>query len=282
MKGIQTRVSNLISIISDLITGKRPVHFILAVIWLHKVRRRSLRMSIYTTSKCNLDCKECIMGGLMKDKPRLALTLEQLTRFLKVSESSGYLFEIVFTGGEPLLWRHFRASLPILRQSPAVEKITLFTNALHIEPLDEVTVSMLDSIRISEYSNNTLNIQTLLKRWPNKVSIVDRTEFYENPREAAPVTGSADCMNDEMILIGDEIYACPHSLAISLANNLPGVYSKPVEPNFIRGVGLLKRSQSKSVCKYCISNRKVRNITQKIKNSGKQTDTVETSESKAI
>lgn len=69
------------------------------------------------------------------------LPLDELAEFLRVTEESGYFIErLDLTGpGEPLLWKHLREGLKLIRSSKAIGSINVVTNGLELSRLDEVS-----------------------------------------------------------------------------------------------------------------------------------------------
>lgn len=254
--------------------GRGPRDFLLARVAAHGVRaahaRNAIPMSLYVTSACGLRCEECIMMGLMDSQRAYQMSLHELEHFIKVSEASRYRFDLVLTGGEPTLWKHFATGVKLLRHSAICNSLTLFTNAMSIDALTEESVNCLDGIRISDYDNSHENIAALKRRFGAKVQVVDRQEFWKNPSAPVPHSLPAQCLNPEILLANYQVYACPHSAAIAANNGSMARLSNPLAKGFLRGLLRIKARQQREVCTQCISNNRVRMQQQKVTNRSQQ------------
>lgn len=243
-----------------VVLGRIRWEFVQTLIEKYGLRQDFLNISLYVTSKCQLNCEHCIMMNLMKDHRSYQMSLDEVRLFIDASEKSGYKFNIVLTGGEPLVWRNLKEGLRLLRASKACGRITMFSNAMYIESVDQELVGLLDSIRISRYRDNGENIITLKERFSDKVSLdeVDRQEFWANPTEAVPNALPVNCLNPELMLYDHQVFACPHSKSIAIGNGSTIKLSNPLEIGFIKGLADIKTTYHTEVCNYCISNGKVR------------------------
>lgn len=226
------------------------------------------KMSLFCTSKCNLKCKECIMGNLMKACPNYEISIEEIRNLVEISESSGYSFFFTLSGGEPTLWSHLSEGIRILRNSSICIGIEIFTNAINISSFNKDVVSMLDIIRVSQYSQNAKNIKILKEKCGNKINIVNRTEFWPNP--TMPIANSLPpkCLYDKSWYFNGNVYACAHSQSLIYTNPcfLHAKLCQPLKIGFLDGLEEIKKQQSSAVCTFCISNQKVRNQIKKNKN----------------
>ena len=245
-------------------------HFLAARVAAHGVRgahaRIAVPMSLYVTSACGLRCEQCIMMGLMDSQRAYQMSLHELEYFIRVSEASDYRFDLVLTGGEPTLWKSFAQGVKLLKCSAICNSLTLFTNAMSIDPLTEETVACLDGIRISDYNNSHANVAELQRRFGAKVQVVNREEFWQNPTSAVPNSLPAQCLNPEILLANYQVYACPHSAAIAASNGSMARLSNPLAKDFLKGLLRIKLQQQREVCSHCISNKRVRTQQQKVAN----------------
>lgn len=225
-------------------------------------------MSLYVASACNLACEECIMQHIMKADKKYQMSMDEIEAFIDASEKSDYKFHFILTGGEPLLWKHLEEGLIRLRNSSIVNDITIFTNGLVNKKITQTVVDNVDSLRISEYLYNKEEIIDLQKKFGDKIKVVDRTEFWENPHKAVPekIALPVFCLNAECLYYNYRVYACPHGLSIAKHNGSLLDISKPIEPNFLSGMFKVKACQAKEICTWCISNRSVREHVAKVTN----------------
>ena len=92
---------------------------------------RYLRLSV--TGRCNFRCLYCTPEAENSHLPPAhALTDEELTRVVGVCARLG-IRKVRFTGGEPLLRQGLPALMKRVADIPAVEEITLTTNAYLLE-----------------------------------------------------------------------------------------------------------------------------------------------------
>lgn len=233
------------------------------------------KMSLYVASACNLTCRECIMQHAMAINPKYQMGMGELYELVFAGEQSGYAFDFVLTGGEPLMWRQMADGLKILRSSTITKTITMFSNGMFPDRLTSEIVANLDKIRLSEYFYNKEHVQKLKETYPSKVEIVERTGFWQNPDAplAANIALPVDCMNPEVMLYDHQVYACPHNLSLAAARGLQDriKLSVPITPGFLEHLRPIKKNaeHSQEICAACVSNAKVRKHVQKAVNVSK-------------
>ena len=218
-------------------------------------------MSLYVTSVCNLECKECIMMNMMKAAPKYQMPIDEVKQLIKVSEASNYTFDFVLTGGEPFLYKHILDALRLLRASRITKSIVIFSNAMFYERLNQEVIDLVDSIRVSHYLYNDQHVEKFKSKYPGKVTVVERTEFWPNPQTPLPPESSnpVECLNPEVLLYDYNVYACPHSL--SIVKKTPHKDLKlcnPLEAGFLDGLKSIKDNQHDKICNMCLSNNTVR------------------------
>lgn len=226
------------------------------------------KMSLFCTSRCNLNCVECIMGPLKTNNPNYELSIADLQQLLKISEASGYTFFFTLSGGEPLLWNNLKEGVEALRNSKVCLGIEIFTNAINIKSLTKEAIEKVDEIRISKYNYNIKNIAILQDLYHEKIKIVDRTQFWENPISPVPNSLPAECLYDKCWYYNKRIYACAHSQSLIYKTNLNVQLYRNLEIGFLDNLEEIKINQGPAVCTVCISNMKVRKQVQKISNIG--------------
>jgi len=211
------------------------------------------------------------MGEMMAEDSRYQMSVQEVKDLITAGDREQCKFDIVLTGGEPLMWKNLVEGVAWLSMADCVNTITMFTNAGFPDRLTSPLVGMLDDVRISEYFYNKDNVARLLTTYPDKVHVVDRTGFWKNPEgllpeaEAFPVV----CMNPEILLYAGNVYACPHNLAISLRVKAATQLSVPLStPGFLAELRRIKNSESHKmgICRACISNQTVRRVVEKTMN----------------
>lgn len=226
-------------------------------------------MSLYTTSVCNLTCGECIMQFQMDADKKYHMPLDELSDFLKFSLISGYRFQVLLSGGEPLLWKNLEDGLRLLRNSSVIEKITMFSNGMYPDRVTQEIAENIDVIRVSYYQYNEKHMVILKNKWPSKVEIVDKQEFWKNPTSAVPkeIALPVECLNAPFHLYNRNVYACSHCNTLSLHSGSKVKLSNALGVNFLNGIMDLKEGLAEDVCTWCISNKKVREYVEKVDNT---------------
>lgn len=235
-------------------------------------------MSLYVTSSCNLSCGECIMQFQMKADRKYHMSQDEIVKLIAACEESGYVFNFVLTGGEPLMWDNLTLGLQTLKKSKATNSIVIFSNAMFHERVTQEVIDSVNFIRVSHYFYNDSHMKILKDKYPEKVTFVERTEFWANPTEAVDekISLPCECMNAECMYYNYGIYSCPHSLSIAKHNGSDKVkLCNPVGKNFLDGLDKIKIEQQKEICTWCISNRKIRNWAEKKLNVSKGKEDLE-------
>lgn len=104
----------------------------------------AIRIPLEVCSECQLSCSNCAHEGLRKFDPNYHMSMSQLEYFLDTTERSGYFVNLFLHGpGEPLLWRHLKQGVALMRKSKSVNDIVITTNGIALESaldiLDNIT-----------------------------------------------------------------------------------------------------------------------------------------------
>jgi organic radical activating enzyme len=250
-----------------VISGRLDRKFALLLFRNFGFTRTAYPISLFVTAQCSIGCKECIMRHLMRDRDGYQMSLEEIRRFIDVSEKSRFRFDIVLTGGEPLEWIHFKEGVRLLCGSKICQSLVIFSNARkNLHYLDKTVMDLVTGVRLSKYAYNEKEIITLKEQYPEKIWIVSRENFWVNPKEPVPDSLPAKCLNPEALLLSDCVYACPHSASIAVFNGSGVRLANPLAPGFLKGLASIKKEQQSEICAFCISNQKVRRKVLKIKN----------------
>jgi hypothetical protein len=209
------------------------------------------------------------MQFMMKSDRKYQMSLEEIEHLIEASEQSNYKFDFVLTGGEPMLWNNLNAGLNLLRKSKITNNITMFSNAMFYEKLSKETIDLLTSIRISHYFYNDKHIKEFKQKYPDKVAVVDRVKFWANPDQPISNSLPCECLNPEILYYNYHVYACPHSLSIAQHNGSTVPLANKISKNFMHGLKEIKANQAKEICTMCISNKKVRDVVEKVTNTSK-------------
>ena len=239
---------------------------------MHEPQQKSygkMIMSLHVNSICNLSCKECIMQPLMQSSIKYHMSIEELEELLYFSKLSGYRFDFIVSGGEPLLWENLKDGLKLLKDSDICKSITMFSNAMFPEKVTKEIADCLDSIRISHYFYNEKHMKQLEIMYPDKVRIEERTKFWEMPKTAveSEIAFPVICLNAGFKFYNKQVYACVHALSLVELDpsNAEIPLGNPLGLDFLEGLAEIKENQ-KEICRWCISNQRVRDYVEKVDN----------------
>jgi len=126
-----------------------------------------LRISV--TDRCNFRCTYCLPAEGIEWLPREGiLSFEEIARIARVGSTLG-LSKIRITGGEPTTRRDLPSLIEMLRAIPAIEEISLTTNAARLAGLaPDLRSAGLDRVNIS--------LDTLQRE---KMKTISRREMYD-------------------------------------------------------------------------------------------------------
>jgi len=224
-------------------------------------------LTLYVTSKCNLFCEGCIMSDFMSANAGYEMALEELDKFIQVTQESRYLLNIIICGGEPLLWKHLQEGVKRVAESKIANRILLFTNAVNIRNVNNELMEHLSQIRISKYSKNAKNTDELCTRYPDKIRVVDRLKFYRQPDMPLHNVLPCECVNLEHLYMKEKIYACAHGCSRNGGHDELEDGTKlyaPLEIGYLNHMDRI-RNETEELCRKCSSNLKVRKVVEKYK-----------------
>lgn len=174
--------------------------------------------NIFTTSRCTRRCPQCSQRGFRAWSPTYELSLENLEEWIDCTKKSGYpsYRSIILTGGEPLLWDNLKEGAKLLHQAEVGYQLNLFSNGDCIEIVTDELMESLTTLRLSHYGNNAQGIESLKKRYGDKVSIVERQQHFPIPTELAGAEVlPAKCGCEGPALMGKQVYGC--SMLVTVA-----------------------------------------------------------------
>jgi hypothetical protein len=163
------------------------------------------------SSPCQNDCELCAHADLMRHIKGYQLSLEKLDRFLFYTERSNYFIRSlsIHGPGEPFLWRDMNEGLRMLKRSKAIGWVTMVTNGLLLDRIQDDSMACLDRLFVSVYANynRAETLAAFRAKWGRKVSLWDGTYFWEHaadPKASAPATGGCNCVGP--MLYDDKIF----------------------------------------------------------------------------
>ncbi len=182
---------------SAAIRARQLVHP-LAVRLAHRLVIEQLTLGVCTA--CEYDCVSCSHQAVRYRFRRYQMSLDEVRRFIEVTESSGYRIEkLHITGpGEPLLWTHFTEGLRLLRASSAIGFIEILSNGLSIERIDPQAWASFDRLWVNLYPESAHlrpMLETLRERYPGQLRIRPTDAFRPPVPEGVrlPIPCVCDC-----------------------------------------------------------------------------------------
>lgn len=106
-------------------------------------------VSLVTANHCNLRCADCcaLSSYQSPSYPSVSKVAADLTRLSTVLHAT----ELRLIGGEPLLNPKLGELTRLARQSGIADRVTIFTNGMLLDRMDELTWRNLDQISVSIY-----------------------------------------------------------------------------------------------------------------------------------
>lgn len=127
-----------------------------------------LRISV--TDRCNFRCTYCLPADGIEWLPRSeVLSFEEIARVVRIGSELG-LNKIRLTGGEPTVRKNLPELIALLRAIPAIEEISLTTNAAKLEALAE-------PLREAGLNRVNISLDTLQRE---KMQRISRRDFYDD------------------------------------------------------------------------------------------------------
>ena len=121
-----------------------------AVIFMRDAHGRNIHyMRVSVTDRCNLRCRYCMPEGVDILPMSSLLSFEEITAICRQAALLG-INRIKITGGEPLIRRNLPSLLPMLKQIPGIEQVTMTSNGILLgKYLPELKEAGLDAVNIS-------------------------------------------------------------------------------------------------------------------------------------
>jgi hypothetical protein len=194
-------------------------------------------------------------------------SIEDIDKFIKYSQDAGYFWnDIVYTGGEPFLWKHWEEATNKLRESGVVGTIKAYTNGLWMKDRNEIhrRAEMFDQIILSKYPFNKEQVQIS----SGLVTPLGRDEFVIHAKHSFPDSIPAICGCRAYGLFDGTISLCTSMPFLAAIYNwdykkMDGVAE--LQPNFLDYIddsNVVKRE----ICTWCFGNKRVSKHLDKIPN----------------
>lgn len=179
--------------------------------------RKLPRLSVFTTSRCNLACPLC-MARMAPGQPIPPdTTPSELERVIERCRQLAVRYGLISFGGrESTLWPHFQAAVKLLHDSGIADGLFLLTNGLEFREHVEPVLDLIAKIRVSVYPTNTRAVEDLYARYG------DRLEYWGEvhrppPTGPLPETLPAQCICCTVqAYFAGRMWVCPNAYVLSL------------------------------------------------------------------
>jgi len=196
--------------VSDLLRG---------YIWQNDMERKFHSLSLYVTTACNFHCSFCCAGTAMK----ATITPREV---IELGKHLGHVKELIITGGEPTLHKHFPALMEEIIKFD-YDKLILATNGFRVmkywklmKHFDEVRISHYTKDSGPEITDNTDTIEEILlaQGGPKRV-VVQPITLTDNDPDKKGVCGRAN--NGIASYFNGKIYGCCVAAGMSEGMGVP-------------------------------------------------------------
>lgn len=224
------------------------------------------RLSIKTTAVCNGKCWWCGVQDWMEQNKGYHQSIENIEKFIEYSKDAGYKWnDIVYSGGEPFLWKHLDEATHLLKSSGIVGKIITYTNGFWMKDREQIAkrISEFDSVILSVYPFNQDKVA--LSR--GLVGVANRPEFFVHPNKNYPDLIPAICNCRAYGMVGDVITLCPSMHFVAAGCNLEFEDSEwtTLQPNFLDHIDD-SNVVNREICSWCFGNTRIHKHLEKIPN----------------
>jgi len=219
-------------------------------------------MKFEVCDACQNKCAFCAHGGMILEYKGYQLSIEELKNFIDCTKKSNYFIEelSIHGIGEPLLWNHFEEGIKLLKNSGVIGKISVTTNGLLLDKINDETMGFIDMLSVSVYPDypNHVLLKEKKSEYKEKVEINYITKFIAKPIRMYNKI-PCHCLTCGPMFIKDRIffYCGP---TIFDAARLKGVdifkyndlYSQ-IQPGYLDNSDI-KNMGNIEFCKYCWAN----------------------------
>lgn len=241
------------------------------------------RMHLGVCTPCQYDCVSCAHQGMRYQFKNHHLSIADLQDFLRFTESSGYFIErLHITGpGEPLLWKHLREGLALMRASPSIGQIDVVTNGLELDRIDAAMWEHIDMLRVSLYPEAhhiRPKLDEIRRMHQAKVIVTTSDTFLSAPPPG--VTASIPCICEcrgpmyfdkkVFLFCGPPVFGAAQSKGVDLFS-YPDMY-RDIGPHYLEPSGesgaplrpskmrlavanSVQKAGTHDLCRYCFSNK---------------------------
>ncbi len=164
-------------------------------------------MEIFSNSFCPRSCPRCDKSYAMRRYPDYQFTPAMAEHFVdKLLQHDCKINIVLFVGGEPLFWDHFKKCVSLLRQSGMVDQIMMITALVEGMEMNEYE-QYFDQINVSDYGNNRYLIEKHAVGNP-KYDYYSKENQNYIPRGRIEGTIPCHCPHHHSWLFDGRVYYC--------------------------------------------------------------------------
>jgi len=213
----------------------------------------NLRLVIWVTSDCNLECKWCSQAHARKLSKGYHMSLEEISSIVESAKSRNLRFDVIeLTGGEPTVWHHLDRGIKAFKTIADV--VTLITNGNEPNKVKALNLN-------HWYVSNSQATKEQLAQYKN-VNVLNINHKHKKPplipyKDSLPAKCCVQYdrfgveQNSLTYYMGDVYYCC---YAVALSKFVP-VDKVAFQDDFIKEFS--DKAYDKEMCTYCIGNRKI-------------------------
>lgn len=155
-------------------------------------------ITFLATSDCNGACQKCSVRPWMDLNKGYQMPLKDVVDFVFYTKESGYKFkEVIFGGGEPLLWKNLLKAAEIIREGKVAKDVCIITNGLLINkknrPFIKDLSEIVSRIRVSQYIGNEDHVRYAYDNFDN-IEVKMQINRPVTPEHFIENTLPADCV----------------------------------------------------------------------------------------
>jgi hypothetical protein len=220
-----------------------------------------LRLYIWVTSDCNLNCPFCSQKDTRKDFSGYQMSIDEVKYIVNSCKKRNIYFDIIeITGGEATLWKNIIKGVQLFKQIADV--ITLVTNGNNPELVYSLD---LPYWVVSQYQATAENIEKHLELGGDRV-IINEAKHKRPPEQPFENVLPADCCvrlnhfkEDQQVMeyLRGKVYYCCDAYAYSKKAGLDKSIVCDFREDFI--LKFSNKKYDKEICKYCLCNTNVWN-----------------------
>lgn len=214
-------------------------------------------MTLFTTSRCTMECAECSVGPLRQRDKTYSMSMEDVCMFVCLTKQAGYRYRIVvLSGGEPCLWPHLYRACRLIKESGITKRIKILSNGSVPDAITSDLIEVVDEIVLSTH-NSHMDAEMVAKKYPGTVRTVNRQDHYRIPQQAYPNTTPSDCVCGlNFFLYAGTVGLCPMELSV-LVDHHPHIM--PMRGRYLDELMSVDR-YNQPACTACCANEKVRKL----------------------